>query len=120
MDTTAFGGKGSKGRAANGDQPIGATSCRREQHTKATCQTPRSMVEDSLLKRQTRTYTRRYQPAYSLSFYGTPPTPAPAPPSPPGGQKFEWFFVANLWRLGPSHFLGGDVADAPPPPPPLC
>ena len=38
--TTAYGGKGSKGRAASGDRPIGATSCGREQHTKATCQPP--------------------------------------------------------------------------------
>ena len=28
MGTTADGGKGSKGRAANGDRPIGAASCR--------------------------------------------------------------------------------------------
>ena len=40
MGTTAYGGKRSKGRAANGDRPIGAASCRREQHTMATCQTP--------------------------------------------------------------------------------
>ena len=40
MGTTAYGGKGSKGRAANGDRPIGAASCRREQYTKATCQRP--------------------------------------------------------------------------------
>ena len=29
MDTTAYGGKGSKGRAANGDRPAGAASYRR-------------------------------------------------------------------------------------------
>ena len=34
MGTTADGGRGSKGRAANGDRPIGAASCRREQYTK--------------------------------------------------------------------------------------
>ena len=37
---TAYGGKGSKGRAVNGDRPIGAASCRREQYTKVTCQPP--------------------------------------------------------------------------------
>ena len=40
MGTTAYGGKESKGRAANGDGPIGAASCRREQHTMATYQPP--------------------------------------------------------------------------------
>ena len=40
MGTTAYGGKGSKGRAANGDRPLGAASCRREQHTMASCQNP--------------------------------------------------------------------------------
>ena len=40
MGTTAYGGKGSKGRAANGDRPAGAASCRREQHTMASCQNP--------------------------------------------------------------------------------
>ena len=40
MDTTAYGGKGSKGRAANGDRPAGAASCRREQYTMASCQPP--------------------------------------------------------------------------------
>ena len=40
MGTTAYGGKGSKGRAANGDRPIGAAGCRQEQYTKATCQPP--------------------------------------------------------------------------------
>ena len=38
MGTSAYGGKGSKGRAANGDRPIGAASCRQEQHTMALCQ----------------------------------------------------------------------------------
>ena len=33
MGTTAYGGERSKGRAANGDRPVGAASCRREQHT---------------------------------------------------------------------------------------
>ena len=33
MGTTAYGGKGSKGRAANGDRPVGAASCRRDHHT---------------------------------------------------------------------------------------
>ena len=37
---TAYGGKGSKGRAANGDRPVGAASCRREQHTMVSCQNP--------------------------------------------------------------------------------
>ena len=36
--TTAHGGKGSKGRAANCDRPVVAASCRREQHTMASCQ----------------------------------------------------------------------------------
>ena len=40
MGTTAYGGKGSKGRASNGDRPVGATSCRQEQYTMASCQTP--------------------------------------------------------------------------------
>ena len=40
MGTTADGGKGSKGRAANGDRPIGAASCRRDHHTMASCQPP--------------------------------------------------------------------------------
>ena len=40
MGTTAYGGKGSKGRVANGDRPVGAASCRREQYTMASCQTP--------------------------------------------------------------------------------
>ena len=40
MGTTAYGGKGSKGRAANGDRPVGAASCRREHYTMASCQTP--------------------------------------------------------------------------------
>ena len=40
MGTTANEGKGSQGRAANGDRQIGASSCRREQHATATCQTP--------------------------------------------------------------------------------
>ena len=40
MGTTAYGGKGSKGRAANGDRPVGAASCRREHHTMASCQPP--------------------------------------------------------------------------------
>ena len=40
MGTTAYGGKGSKGRAANGDRPIGTASCRREQHTNGNMATP--------------------------------------------------------------------------------
>ena len=32
-------------------------------------------VEDSLLRRRTTTYTRRYQSAYSPSLYGTPASP---------------------------------------------
>ena len=40
MGTTAYGGKGSKGRAANGDRPVGAASCRRDHHPMASCQTP--------------------------------------------------------------------------------
>ena len=40
MGTTAYGGKGSKGRAANGDPQVGAASCRREQHTMASCHPP--------------------------------------------------------------------------------
>ena len=31
-------------RAANGDQPVGATSCRREQHTMASCQNPQKTI----------------------------------------------------------------------------
>ena len=38
MGTTTYGGKGSKGRMANGDWPVGAASCRQEQYTMATCQ----------------------------------------------------------------------------------
>ena len=33
MGTAARGGRGSKGRAANDDRPIGAARCRREQYT---------------------------------------------------------------------------------------
>ena len=40
MGTTAYGGKGPKGGAVNGDRPIGAASCRRGQHSMATCQPP--------------------------------------------------------------------------------
>ena len=40
MGTTACGGKGCKGGAANGDRPVGAASCRRDHHTMASCQTP--------------------------------------------------------------------------------
>ena len=40
MGTAAYGGKGSKGRAANGDRPVGAASCTREHHTMASCQNP--------------------------------------------------------------------------------
>ena len=40
MGTAADGGKGSEGRAADGDRPIGVARYRREQYTKATCQTP--------------------------------------------------------------------------------
>ena len=40
MGTTADGGKGSEGRAANGDRPIGTARCQREQHTNAACHTP--------------------------------------------------------------------------------
>ena len=35
MGTIAYGGKGSKGRAVNGDRPMGAADCRREQHTRS-------------------------------------------------------------------------------------
>ena len=45
MGTTANGGKRSKGRAANGDQPIGAASCRRDHHTMASCQNPNTHHE---------------------------------------------------------------------------
>ena len=40
MGTAADGGKGSKGRAANGNRPIAAPSYRREQHTKGDMPTP--------------------------------------------------------------------------------
>ena len=40
MGTAAYGGKGSKGRVANGDRPVGAASCRRDHHTMASCQNP--------------------------------------------------------------------------------
>ena len=40
MDTTTYGGKGPKGRAAYGDRPVGAASCRRDHHTMASCQNP--------------------------------------------------------------------------------
>ena len=38
MGTIACGGRGSKGRAANGKWPLGAANCRREQYPRATCQ----------------------------------------------------------------------------------
>ena len=34
MGTAADGGRGSEGRAAKGNRPIGAAGCRREQYTK--------------------------------------------------------------------------------------
>ena len=40
MGATAYEGKGSKGRVVNGDRPIGAASCRREQHTKGDMPNP--------------------------------------------------------------------------------
>ena len=40
MGPTAYGGKGSEGRAANGDRPVGAASCRRDHHTMASCPNP--------------------------------------------------------------------------------
>ena len=40
MGTTADGGKGAKGRAVNGDRPVGAARCRREQHTKGVMPNP--------------------------------------------------------------------------------
>ena len=42
MGTTAYEGKGSEGRAANGDRPIGVAHYGQEQHTKATYQTSRA------------------------------------------------------------------------------
>ena len=40
MGTTAYGGKGFKGRAVvSGERPIGTASCR-QQHTQTSCQTP--------------------------------------------------------------------------------
>ena len=53
MGTTAYGGEGSKERAANGDRPVGAATCRRDHHTMASSQNPPP------------------SPAPSLSFYGT-------------------------------------------------
>ena len=40
MGTTAYARKGSKGRAANGDWPVGAAGCRQEQYAMASCQPP--------------------------------------------------------------------------------
>ena len=57
MGTTAYGGKGSKGRAANGNRPVGAASCRRDHHTMASCHPPPPPP------------AREYQPAYSFSLY---------------------------------------------------
>ena len=48
MGTTAYGGKGSKGRAANGDRPVGAASCRRDHDTMESCQNPRLAVTSSI------------------------------------------------------------------------
>ena len=42
---------------------------------------PHPQVEDSLLKRRTRTYTRQYRPAYSVSSYGTAPPPLSLAPT---------------------------------------
>ena len=47
------GGKGSKGRAANGDRPVGAASCRRDHHTMASCQSPPSSLHAQCLDRPT-------------------------------------------------------------------
>ena len=43
---------------------------------------PSPQVEDSLLQRRTRTYTRKYQPASCLSLDAPPPTP-------PGGGRTQ-------------------------------
>ena len=40
MGTTAYGGKGSKGRAVNGNGPVGVANCKRDQRTMASCQNP--------------------------------------------------------------------------------
>ena len=55
-------------------------------------QPPYPRLEDSLLNRQTGRYTRKYQPAYSCSLYGTPPSPAtnsPNRPANPPPTKFS-------------------------------
>ena len=44
MGTTAYGRKGSKRRAVNGDRPVCVASCRCEQHTMALMPKPPALV----------------------------------------------------------------------------
>ena len=78
MGTTAYGGIGSKGRAANGDRPVGAASCRRDHHTMASCQNPPPGA---------RRLTAR--PADPQGLGQTPPT-APKTVAHPSGSHIGW------------------------------
>ena len=100
MGASACGGKGFKVRAAvSGERLMDAASWG-QQYNQASCHPPPPnprvgnqptypRVEDSLLKRRTRAYTRKYQRAYSLSLYTPPPVSASenpgarVPPFPP-------------------------------------
>ena len=94
MGTTTYGSKGPKGKAANGNRPIGAASCRREQYTKATCQTPRFVSHSSTTSRDKgqehefhKTFVRTLvftctdsnTHDYRNHYYGTPPLPETCP-----------------------------------------
>ena len=60
MGTTAYGEKGSKGKATNDDRPVGVATCRREQHTMRHAKPPRSRPLILLLWESTsRAYWRR-------------------------------------------------------------
>ena len=69
MGTTADGGRGSEGRAANGDRPVGAARCRREQHTQGVMPAPPPLktqqVTATLLHRITATSTDLWKPFLS-------------------------------------------------------
>ena len=72
-------GLGSKGRAAYGDRPIGAASCRRDHHTRASCQnpppTPRGLGSRNEL--QSPPWHSRFHPLQPVAGLGGPREPQP-------------------------------------------
>ena len=65
-------------------------------------------MEDSLRKRQTRVYTQKYQPAYSLRLYALPSDPAQHMTSMPHKDMVLEYMRTNqlLWDIpAPSHML---------------